>query len=361
MGDGRFGRKEMEQKLNFESDYTEGCHPKILERLVATNLEQTSGYGADVYTRSAEEKIREACQCPGAQVCLLTGGTQTNTTIIDSLLCNYEGVVCVDSGHIAVHEAGAVEAFGHKVLPLTGVNGKLEAETLKQYLKSFWEDENCEHMVIPGMVYLSHPTECGTLYTKKELERIHKICQSYGLPLFLDGARLGYGLMSRGTDVTLPDLARLTDVFYIGGTKVGALFGEAVVFPHQNMPKHFMTTVKRHGALLAKGRLLGIQFDTLFTENLYMELGAHGIRMAEELKQGMKERGIPFYIESPTNQQFLVLEDVFLRELQKRVKCSFWAKVDEHHTAVRFCTSWATRSESIRQLFEVVDDMGTVC
>lgn len=346
----------MESRLNFENDYCEGAHPKILEALIASNMEQTMGYGSDPYTESAEKKIRRACQCENAEIRLLVGGTQTNTTVIDSLLHNYEGVVCAETGHIAVHESGAVEAFGHKVLPLPARQGKLMPDVLRSYLRDFWADENHEHMVLPGMVYLSHPTEYGTLYTLSELQELYRICQDYEIPLYVDGARLGYGLASPETDVDLPALAKVTDVFSIGGTKVGALLGEAVVFT-KKMPSHFLTTVKRHGALLAKGRVLGIQFDTLFTDDLYMENSRHAIAMAGLLKQGLEQRGMKFYLDSPTNQQFVVLENNFLQQLHRHIAFSIWEKVDEEHTAVRFCTSWATKEENIRKLFEVMDSI----
>ncbi len=286
--------------LSFESDYTEGAHERILHRLMETNLEQLSGYGADPYCRSAKEKIREACACPEAEIYFLAGGTQTNAIVIDALSDRYEGVISADTGHINGHEAGAIEFTGHKVLSIKGHEGKLRAADLDQYVKDFRNDQNHDHMVFPGMVYISHPTEYGTLYTKKELAAISEVCRKYSLPLYLDGARLGYGLMSRAADVTLPDIARYCDAFYIGGTKVGALCGEAVVFTRK-APKHFMTIVKQRGALLAKGRLLGIQFDTLFTDDLYFSISRRAIDMAELLKKGFQEKGYPFYLESPTS------------------------------------------------------------
>lgn len=342
--------------ISFESDYIEGAHEKILQRLVETNLEQVSGYGSDCYCDSAKEKIRKACESPKADISFLVGGTQTNATIIAALLKNYEGVVSAGTGHVNCHEAGAIEYTGHKVLAIPQHEGKMQADELEDYLKSFYRDDSFEHMVFPGMVYISHPTEYGTLYTKKELEEISKVCREYAIPLFLDGARLGYGLMSRDTDVTLPDIARYCDVFYIGGTKVGALCGEAVVFPKGDAPKHFLTTIKQHGALLAKGRLLGIQFDTLFTDDLYFQISRHAIDMAELLKQGFKEKGYKFHLDSPTNQQFIVLEDTEMEELQKKISFSWWEKKDETHTVVRFATSWATTEENIRILMECLRD-----
>ncbi len=346
----------MQEKLNFENDYCEGAHPAILEALAATNMEQTMGYGSDPYTASARQKIAKACGCDANGVWLLVGGTQANATVIDSLLQGYEGVVCATTGHIAVHEAGAVEAFGHKVLTLPASQGKLLPDVLLAYLREHFADENREHMVWPGMVYLSHPTEYGTLYTAEEMKELYEICRTYEIPLYVDGARLGYALACPQSDIDLPFLAKYTDAFSIGGTKVGALFGEAVVFTKKT-PPHFLTTVKRHGALLAKGRLLGIQFDTLFTDGLYLQCGRHAIDMARLLKEGFAKRGMEFFLDSPTNQQFLVLERAFMEALQEKAAFSFWEKVDERRTAVRFCTSWATKEENIRKLFEMIDGL----
>lgn len=340
--------------ISFESDYIAGAHPQVLRRLAETNLESLSGYGSDPYCESARQKIKEACGCKRAQVEFLVGGTQANSTIISTMLRDYEGVVAAGTGHISTHEAGAIEYGGHKVLALPHTDGKLAASELDRFLRDFFADANHEHMVFPGMVYISHPTEYGTLYTKGELAALAEICRSYRIPLFLDGARLGYGLMSRKSDLTLPELARLVDVFYIGGTKVGALCGEAVVFTRQNMPAHFMTMVKQRGALLAKGRLLGVQFDALFTDGLYFEISRHAIDMAERLKQIVRESGIPFYLESPTNQQFLILENERIKRLKEQVAFSFWEKYDEEHTVVRFATSWSTTEEDLRELEHIL-------
>lgn len=339
--------------LSFESDYIEGAHPKILERLIETNMEQLPGYGNDPYCRSAAEKIKAACVCPGAEVFFLTGGTQTNMTVIDALLSPCEGVVAADTGHVSVHEAGAIEFTGHKVLTLPGEDGKIEAETLEEYLRTFFEDENHEHMVFPGAVYISHPTEYGTLYTKNELKGISRVCTTYGIPLYLDGARLGYGLAADGTDVTLPDIAKVCDAFYIGGTKVGALCGEAVVFT-KKAPAHFMTRMKQHGALLAKGRLIGIQFDVLFTDGLYLEISRHAIAMAAVLKDAFRAKGYSFYLDSPTNQIFIVLDNRKMKELAENAAFSFWEKADEEHTVVRFATSWATKRENVDALIRLL-------
>ncbi len=336
--------------ISFESDYIAGAHPKILERLAETNMESLVGYGDDKYCQMAEEKIKKVCNRSDAKVHFLIGGTQTNQVVISSMLADYEGVIAATSGHISVHEGGAIEFTGHKVLALEGTDGKLNASVIDDFVTTFHNDGNHEHMVFPGMVYISHPTEYGTLYSKKELTDISSVCRKHNIPLFMDGARLGYGLASRHTDVTLPDIAELCDVFYIGGTKVGALCGEAVVFTRGNTPKHFITKMKQRGALLAKGRLLGIQFDTLFADNLYMEISRHAIDMAEKLKSLLKEKGYRFYLESPTNQQFIILENAQMAELGKHVCMSFWEKYDDSHTVVRFATSWSTTEEDLWEL-----------
>lgn len=336
--------------ISFENDYIAGAHPLILQRFVETNMESLTGYGADGYCESAKEKIKKACECQDAQVEFLVGGTQTNAIVISTMLHDYEGVIAASTGHISTHEAGAIEFTGHEVLEIPGENGKIGADSLKVFIDNFYADANHEHMVFPGMVYVSHPTEYGTLYTKNELKKISEVCHSYDIPLYLDGARLGYGLMSRESDLTLPDIAQLCDVFYIGGTKVGALCGEAVVFTKNNKPKYFMTSVKKRGALLAKGRLLGIQFDTLFTDNLYFEISRHAIEMAEKLKNLFHEKGFHFYLESPTNQQFIILENIQMEKLKEKVRFSFWEKYDENHTVVRFATSWSTTEEDINML-----------
>ncbi len=340
--------------ISFESDYVAGAHPKVLQRLIETNLEALSGYGSDKYTQSACEKIKAACGCEDAQVFLLTGGTQTNAIVISTMLESYEGVLAADTGHVGCHEAGAIEYSGHKVLTLPNHQGKVDSAELKACLQNFYADENHEHMVFPGMLYISHPTEYGTLYSKRELAELANICREYDIPLYMDGARLGYGLMSKETDVTLADIAMLCDVFYIGGTKVGALCGEAVVFTKNNMPKHFMTMVKQRGALVAKGRLLGVQFDALFTDDLYFEIAAHAIKMAEKLKEILWEKGCTFYLDSPTNQQFIVVENSKLQKLGEKVTYSFWEKYDENHTVIRLATSWSTTEEDVEALREVL-------
>lgn len=336
--------------VSFESDYIAGAHPQILKRLCETNLECLPGYGTDKYCESAKEKIKAACECEDAQIEFLTGGTQTNEVIISTMLKDYEGVIAAKTGHVSVHEAGAIEYCGCKVLELPQENGKISCTALKNYVDGFYADANYEHMVFPGMVYISHPTEYGTLYTKKELEDIASICHAHQMSLFLDGARLGYGLMSRDTDITLKDIARICDVFYIGGTKVGALCGEAVVFTKGNKPEHFVTSVKKRGALLAKGRLLGVQFDTLFTDDLYFDISKHAIDMAEKMKRIFFEKGYSFYLESPTNQQFFLLEDSLLEKLKQQLRFGFWEKADATHTIVRFATSWSTTEDDLKAL-----------
>lgn len=340
--------------ISFECDYITGAHPRILERLAETNMEHLPGYGADPYCESAKEKIRQACECEDAQVDFLVGGTQTNAVVISAMLKDHEGVVAAKTGHVNAHEAGAIEYTGHKVLAIDQKDGKIQADVLKRFIKEFYEDGSYEHMVFPGMVYISHPTEYGTLYTKKELTEISDVCKEFQIPLFLDGARLGYGLMSRESDMTLADIASLCDVFYIGGTKVGALCGEAVVFTKQNRPAHFLTSIKKRGALLAKGRLLGVQFDTLFTDNLYFDISRNAIDMAEKMKEILHKKGIPFFLESPTNQQFVILENSRMEELKEKIGFSYWEKYDENHTVVRFATGWSTGEEDLRVLESVL-------
>lgn len=336
--------------ISFESDYNNGTLPEILDTLRKTNDDKTSGYGFDPYTEAAKEKIRKAVGMDSADVYFLVGGTQTNTTVIDSLLLGCEGVVCVETGHIGVHEAGAVEAFGHKVITLPSTDSKLASSTLTRYMETFLADETYPHMVQPGMVYISMPTELGMVYTKDELEEIYATCKKYDLRLFIDGARLGYGLMSEACDYDLPFLARHCDVFYIGGTKVGAMFGEAVVFSGMKAPKHFFTTVKRHGALLAKGRMLGIQFDTLFTDDLYFKVSRHAMTMASGMRDVFSKHGIALAYDSPTNQQFVVLSPALCQSLSQEVAFEVWERKGENEMVCRFVTSWATKKEDVEEL-----------
>lgn len=336
--------------ISFASDYIAGAHPKVLAKLCDTNMEALPGYGTDKYCESASNKIKKACGCENAEVFFITGGTQVNQLVISTVLENYEGAVAAKTGHISVHEAGAIEYSGHKVIELPGKDGKVVPKILRDYLKNFYADENHEHMVFPGMLYISFPTEYGTLYSKKELTELREICDCFNMSIYMDGARLGYGLASPQNDVTLEDIAKLTDVFYIGGTKVGALCGEALVFTHNNAPKHFIAQIKQHGALVAKGRLLGVQFDALFTDDLYMEIGRYAIEKAEKLKAVFASKGIRFFIDSPTNQQFVILDNKQMEKLAENVVFSFWEPYDDNSTVVRFATSWSTSEEDICEL-----------
>ena len=339
--------------LPFECDYMEGCHPFILNRLNEINFEKISGYGCDEICKSAKEKIRVACDCPNAEIHFLVGGTQTNATVIDALLKRYETVITANTGHITEHEAGAIEAKGHKVTMLPSHDGKISCDDLLAFLKNYFDDENNAHIVRPGVVYISFPTEFGTIYSLDELKSLRKICDEYNLKLYLDGARLGYGL-SASSDVTLKDIAKYCHAFYIGGTKVGAMFGEAVVFTEENLVPHFFTLIKQNGALLAKGWLLGVQFDTLFTDDLYFKISDNAIKMAKRIEQAFVQKRYKIFIDSPTNQKFIVLENSKMQELKKSVSCRYWQKFDENHTVVRFATSWATTDEQVDELLRLI-------
>ena len=343
----------MNGMLSFGSDYMEGAHAEILQRLIETNMDQTAGYGLDEYSEAAREKIRKMCRAPHAEIHFLSGGTQVNRIVISALLRPYEGVIAADTGHITVHEAGAIECGGHKVLALPHTDGKLTAGAIEKALRAFHEDANHDHMVRPGMVYLSHPTEYGTLYTMDELEVISAICRANRIPLFLDGARLAYALGCPANELTLPAIARLCDAFYIGGTKCGALFGEAVVFPKSDTVPHFFAIVKQSGALLAKGRVLGIQFDTLFTNGLYERGGVHAVAMANRIRAALTEKGYTHAIDSPTNQIFLALDAAQLAHLSAHVSMGFWEKQDDV-TVMRIATSWATREEDVERLIALL-------
>ncbi|MBR4982710.1 MAG: aminotransferase class I/II-fold pyridoxal phosphate-dependent enzyme [Lachnospiraceae bacterium] len=334
----------------FQSDYTEGACPEIMERLLATNMEQTPGYSEDVHCMRAAELIQKACNAPDSKVHFLVGGTQTNMTVIGAALRPYQGVLSAETGHIHVHETGAVESLGYKVLALPAVDGKIQAEQIDEACTLHKNDASFEHMVQPKMVYLSQPTELGTLYTKKELEEIRTVCDKHELYLFIDGARLGYGLVAGGNDVDLEALAKLTDVFYIGGTKVGALFGEAVVIKHPALQKDFRYMIKQKGGMLAKGRLLGVQFETLFENGLYMEVSKHAIRLADKLREALIQKEYSFFVENTTNQIFPIMEDTKLEELKENFGFCYQTRIDENHSAVRFCTSWATKEENVDAL-----------
>ena len=345
------------EKLSFTSDYMEGAHPRILERLMETNLLKTPGYGTDEYCESARKKIRLACSAPEAEVYFLSGGTQTNAMIVKNLLRPYQGVITAETGHIAGHEAGAIEHGGHKVLCVPQLNGKLTADAVETAAKRFYEDDNRDHIVMPGMVYISQPTESGTLYSLQELEEISAVCRKYHLYLYADGARLAYALACEANDVTLPDLARLCDVFYIGGTKCGALLGEAVVIPKAELIPCFFTLMKQHGALLAKGRVLGIQFDTLFTDTLYLEVGRSAVSYADAIRKKLQEKGLELCYGSPTNQLFVKLHDSARQKLEEQVNVSFWEKPDDSHTVIRLATSWATTGEDVQKLLHIIDTL----
>ena len=340
--------------ISFECDYNNGAHPKVMDNLVRYNDARTTPYGFDEFSERAKQRIREAIGMPDAQVFFLTGGTQANATTIDSMLYQYEGVICVDTGHINVHEAGAVEFTEHKIITLPHEQGKMSAKVLDKYLDDFVHDGNNAHAVFPGLVYITFPTELGTLYTAHELDSIYQVCQRYEIPLYIDGARLGYGLMAPGCDITLPALARHCDVFYIGGTKIGAWCGEAVVFTNRQAHKHFFSIQKQHGAVIAKGALIGLQFEALFTDGLYLELAHHAISMAMQLKQLFREKGYEFYVDSPTNQQFVILPDAEVERLAEHVVFTHWGQADGHRTICRFVTSWATTQEEIDELRRIL-------
>lgn len=341
--------------IYFNSDYLEGAHPSIMVKMAETNMVQTVGYGEDEYCEAAREKIKIACQAPEADVHFLVGGTQTNTTVIAAILRPWQGVISAVSGHINCHEAGAIESTGHKVITLPTDNGKITAQQVADYVEWHKNDESTEHIVQPGMVYISHPTEAGTLYTKAELTELYDTCRRYGLPLYIDGARLGYGLAAEESDMTLPEFARLCDVFYIGGTKVGALFGEAVVIMNESLKKDFRFIMKQRGGRLAKGRLLGIQFDALFTDDLYFKISRHAIEMAHQIRDIFVSAGYPLLFDSPTNQQYPIMPDAELAEIGKSFGYEYWERVDETHSGVRFCASWATTQENVDALREAVN------
>ena len=344
--------KQRKMKLHFETDYMAGTHQEILERLVETNFEETVGYGCDEYTEKAVELIKKAVGKDNARVYFLVGGTQTNSTVIDGLLARHEGVLSAESGHINVHESGAIEACGHKVLTLPQYEGKVKAEDVEKYISNFYADDTYLHMVAPGMLYISFPTEYGAVYSKKELQEISSVCKKWNIPLYIDGARLGYGLASEENDVSLKDIADLCDVFYIGGTKLGALFGEAVVVCNDNLLKNFFPLIKQHGALLAKGRLLALQFETLFSNNLYERVSRHAVDMAMKIKQAFISKGYLPIVNSNTNQQFFRLPNDLIDSLSEEVGFELWGARGEKESEVRFVTSWATKDEDVDLLIE---------
>ena len=340
--------------FQFQCDYSEGAHQRILERMLETNLEQTVGYGEDHYCTQAREAVKKAVGRDDVDVHFLVGGTQANATVISSILRPHQGVLCATTGHINVHETGAIEHGGHKVLAMPAENGLLSAESIREAMEEHLAEDGPEHTVQPGMVYISFSSEVGTIYSLKQLQEISTACKEYGLPLFIDGARMGYGLASEGCDVTIQDIAAHADVFYLGGTKQGALFGEAVVIVNDHLKKDFRYFIKQNGGMLAKGRLLGIQFLTLFEDGLYFELSRHAISQAMRIRDAFKSAGYAFLVDSPSNQQFPILDNQTLEKLSENFRFSVWKNIDGTHTAVRFCTSWATRPEAVDALIEAI-------
>ncbi len=347
--------------IYFECDYQEGAHPRIMEHMLETNMMQTIGYGEDAYTAQTKELLKAKLAAPQSDVHFLVGGTQTNTTFISSVLRPHQGVVSAHTGHIAVHETGAIEAIGHKVLTLPSDDGKLTAAQVLETHRAHWADASFEHMVQPGMVYISLPTENGTMYTKQELSELYAVCQSCDLPLYIDGARLGYGMASPLNDLNWEDVPRLCDAFYIGGTKQGALFGEALVINNASLQKDFRYLIKQKGGLLAKGRLLALQFLTLFTDDLYMQLSHHAIDMAMKLKDALIEMNVPLHYDSYTNQQFPILHNDAAALLREKFVFLDWERLDSHYSVVRFCTSWATPENHIDELIQALKQVHESC
>jgi len=346
--------------IYFNNDYSEGCHPKVLDALIRTNMVQTLGYGEDEYCAQAAAKIKTLCGNEDLAVHFLVGGTQANLTVIDAALRPHQGALCPMGGHINVHETGAVEATGHKVLPQPSDDGKITAKQVRDAVVAHRNDSSFEHIVQPKLVYISNPTEYGTLYSLSELEALSATCRELGLYLFLDGARLGYGLMAEGYDVTMQDIARLCDVFYIGGTKVGALFGEAVVISNPALKEDFRYLIKQHGGMLAKGRLLGVQFDALMTDNLYFEIAGKAVCLADKIRATLDELGVSYLVPGITNQIFPILSDVLLEELAKEFCFTEMERVSETHRAVRFCTSWATTEENVEKLCQALKNLANL-
>lgn len=341
--------------IYFNCDYTEGAHPSIIGKLAETNMEQTIGYGMDEHCKRAADLIKEACNAMDADVHFLVGGTQTNVTVIDAALRAHQGVICASSGHINVHETGAVEASGHKCITIPSEDGKVYVPQVREILAGHYANGGDEHMAQPKMLYISNPTEWGTIYKKEELMALYELCKEYGIYLFMDGARLGYGLMCKENDMTLADIASYTDVFYIGGTKVGALFGEAVVITNTDLKPDFRYAIKQHGGMLAKGRLLGIQFETLFTNGLYFEIAKHAMALAERITDKFVELGVEFTVESPSNQIFVALPKEAVAELSKTYKFEPMGVKDEGHDIIRICTSWATKEENVTALLADIE------
>ena len=341
--------------IYFGSDYMAGAHPEVMAALENTNLMHTSVYGSDKFTEEAKKLILRECNLPEGEVFFLVGGTQTNAAVIDQLLGRNDGVIAADTAHISVHEAGAIELGGHKVIELRNHSGKLDAAEIDSYISAFYADETNLHMVRPGMVYVSFPTEVGTVYTKEELTDIHEVCAKWDIPFYIDGARLAYGLASGGNVSDLRTFASLCDVFYIGGTKCGALFGEAVVTSRPELFRRFFTLMKSHGAVLAKGRLLGIQFKTLFENGLYYRIGRETVILATELKRRFAQRGYEIFMDSPTNQQFIILPNALIDSLRDEVCFELWGPKGDKESVVRFVTDWTTTEEDLDNLFNIID------
>lgn len=340
-------------KIHFDCDYMAGAHPEILQAIVEINQVQTAGYGCDDYCDMAKQRIREVCEAPDAEIYFMVGGTQANSTVLDGLLRRTEGVLAAETAHINVHESGAIELSGHKVIALPSHNGKLDAGEVRQYLHDFYADDTWPHMVAPGAVYISFPTELGTIYSKQELSDLSQVCREYRIPFYVDGARLGYGLAA-SPDITLPDLARLTDIFYIGGTKMGALFGEAVVCTNPQLLPRFFTLMKARGSVLAKGKLLGVQFSTFFQNDLYLRIGRHGVELAHKLHHILESQGYRYFIDSPTNQQFFILPNTLIDKILPLVTFEYWGPRGEIESKVRFVTSWETTESDIDQLERIL-------
>ena len=339
--------------IRFESDYLEGALPEVMQALCDTNYAQTPGYGEDEYCREAADMIRAKCSAPDADVHFLVGGTQANMIVITAALRPHQAAIAAETGHIAVHETGSIEAAGHKVITLKSGDGKITAAQVRSCVEAHWNDSTHEHMAQPALVYISQPTENGTLYSLAELEELGAVCREKGLIFFVDGARLGTALVSG--DATLADLARLTDVFYIGGTKLGALFGEAVVITNKALARDFRYIIKQRGGMFAKGRLLGVQFGALMRDGLYERTAKREVELAMKLRAAFEAKGWPLYYDSPTNQQFPIVPDAALEKLAEKYSFSHWGKIDEGHTAVRFCTSWATRPEDVDALISDIE------
>jgi len=341
--------------IYFNNDYCEGAHPKVLEKLIATNLEQTVGYGEDPYCFKAAQLIKEKCRRPDVDVHFLVGGTQTNLTLISAALRPHQGVISASTGHINVHESGAIESTGHKVLALPSLDGKFTAAQIQQVYDDHHNDDSYEHMVQPKLVYISNPTEIGTIYSKAELTALHETCRKNDLILYMDGARLGYALCAQDNDLDLPTIAQLCDAFYIGATKIGALFGEALVICNQRLKTDFRYIIKQKGGMLAKGRLLGVQFIALFEDDLYFDIASHANQMAMLIKDACTQKGYGFLIPSTTNQQFPIIPNEVLERLKEDYVYAFWQKIDDHMSAVRFCTSWATQLNNVQQLIAAIE------